>query len=488
MKKQWLLTLATLCAIGGVGTGIAIGPSIASAQDPARAASEAGRAAQAGQGGPAGAAGKPAKADIDVAKAVENLDADRFPVREEAMTKLLAAGGPSVGPLTDAILTGSVELVQRGIHVLRELALTGDADTQELARAALERISKDKAPVASRRAKATLTSLSDIRQARAIEDLQRLGARIATSHFFGGQFVENVTLLEIGADWKGDIKDLRRLRWLKGVQQVRFIGGQVTDEWLPFLSSMENLMALTLKRTQVTDAGLANIRGLPKLQQVWLMYSPIGDPAVEHLLTLKQAAQLKLYGTKITREGAKRLTEELVNAKIDHREGAFLGVNCQAHPLGCEVVLVQANTAAATAGLEANDIILRYAGQRVSNFDALTAQISLNKPGDKVPIELARDIRLRREPFVHREGETLGAELKPHVLGCEIVKVTAGSLAERMRLKPGDVIVGYKEDRTADPDALAAVLKAAKAGDEASLDYVRQANVLTRIVTLGEWE
>ncbi|HND51418.1 MAG TPA: PDZ domain-containing protein [Pirellulaceae bacterium] len=105
-----------------------------------------------------------------------------------------------------------------------------------------------------------------------------------------------------------------------------------------------------------------------------------------------------------------------------------------------------------------------------------------------MPIEIARDIRLRREPFVHREGETLGAELKPHVLGCEIVKVTAGSLAERMRLKPGDVIVGYKEDRTADPDALAAVLKAAKAGDEASLDYVRQANVLTRIVTLGEWE
>ncbi|HND51417.1 MAG TPA: hypothetical protein PLV92_03440, partial [Pirellulaceae bacterium] len=266
MKKLWLLTLATLCAIGGAGTGIAIGPSDAVAQDPARAASEAGRAAQAGQGGPAGAAGKPVKADIDVAKAVENLDADRFPVREEAMTKLLAAGGQSVGPLTEAILTGSVELVQRGIHVLRELALTGDADTQELARAALERISKDKAPVASRRAKATLTSLSDIRQARAIEDLQRLGARIATSHFFGGQFVENVTLLEIGVDWKGDVKDLRRLRWLKGVQQVRFIGGQVTDEWLPFLSSMENLMALTLKRTQVTDAGLANIRGLPKLQ------------------------------------------------------------------------------------------------------------------------------------------------------------------------------------------------------------------------------
>ena len=66
---------------------------------------------------------------------------------------------------------------------------------------------------------------------------------------------------------------------------------------------------------------------------------------------------------------------------------------------------------------------------------------------------------------------------------------TASSHAQPSAVaQPGDVIVGYKEDRTADPDALAAALKAAKPGDEASLDYVRQANVLTRIVTLGEWE
>ena len=119
------------------------------------------------------------------------------------MVQLLAAGSRAVGPLTDALPTASVEAVQRGIHVLRELALVGDLDTQELARVALEKLSKEKAAVASRRAKATLSSLSDIRQSRAIEELQRLGARIATSHFIGAAVVENVTLLEIGADWRG---------------------------------------------------------------------------------------------------------------------------------------------------------------------------------------------------------------------------------------------------------------------------------------------
>lgn len=42
-----------------------------------------------------------------------------------------------------------------------------------------------------------------------------------------------------------------------------------------------------------------------------------------------------------------------------------MGVNCQAHPLGCEVVLVQTNTAAANAGLEASDVIVKYGDKRV---------------------------------------------------------------------------------------------------------------------------
>lgn len=432
-------------------------------------------------------AAPPSAAEVE--QWVADLNSDQFQLREAATLRLIAAGPAAIDRVSEAVAKGPLEVVIRGVHVLRELALSGDDDVQELARAALERIASVQLTAAARRAEVTIASLNETRQTRAMEELQRLGARIGMSHVqLGFQVVESATQLEIGTEWRGTVKDLNRLKWLNGIQQVRFTGPKVTNEWLGALKYMPHLTSLTLKRTDVTSAGLAVVRDLDKLQVVWVMYSPVDDEAVPHLLTRKHLAQVKLYGTKVTRGGAKRLADELLSAKIDHRQGGFMGVNCQAHPLGCEVVLVQTNTAAANAGLEASDVIVKYGDKRVETFETLTSFISENQPGDKVDLLVARDLRVRRGTFDHAAGLSLGLTLKPHALGCEITAVAADGAGAQLELKPGDVVTAYKETRTLDPKTLDDAFRTGEPGGAASLDFIRAPNLLTKTVTLGEWE
>lgn len=434
-------------------------------------------------------AAPPAAAPPAVARWLEELDSDQFLTREAAMTKLIDAGAASVPPLVERIGRGNLELASRGVHVLRELALSTDLEVEEAARGGLEQLARMADSPAARRAESTLEALNETRQKRAIDELSRLGAKVGAGQvqFQLGE-VQSVLTIEIGADWRGELQDLRRLRWLVGVQHVKFAGGRVTDEWMSYLTGMTNLTTLTLKRTGVSDDGLAAIRNLPKLQSVWVMYSPLTDRSVEHLRTLKQASFIKLYGTKITKPGVQQLTEALDGAKIDYRQGGFLGVNCQAHPLGCEVIVVQPGTAASDAGLESSDVILQYGSKSVESFETLTTHISENAPGEQIKLEIVRNVRLRRNGLERAAEMKLGIAGKANALGVELTSVEADSFAARLDLKPGDVVTGCGETRIRDLAGLEAAYAQAPAGERLDLDYVRAAQLVTKTVTLGEWE
>jgi S1-C subfamily serine protease len=110
--------------------------------------------------------------------------------------------------------------------------------------------------------------------------------------------------------------------------------------------------------------------------------------------TLKSASEIKVYGTAMSKQGAERLAEALTGAKVDHREGGFLGVGCQPHPLGCLVALVRPQTAAAKAGLTPGDVIIKYGGKATPDFERLTELISANRPGDTVALEYLRGSEL----------------------------------------------------------------------------------------------
>jgi len=322
---------------------------------------------------------------------VGDLDSGSFTLRETATQRLIEAGLPAIEPVVNAVTEGELEVVARGVHVLRELALSSELPAQDAALAALEKLAAARTTPAGRRAGKALSTLGAIRQQRALAELQSLGAKVYTPPLQIGRLIAyGILTVEIDETFKGGQPKLALLRWLPDVRQVAFVGPQVTDDWLTHLGTMENLQSIVIKRANVRGKGLVHLKNLRDLRQLCVVYSPIDDRSVDHLSALKSATALRLFGTEMTDAGAERLEKAMEGVKIDYRRGAFLGVGCQTLAAGCGVSTVHPGSAAEKAGVKTGDVVVKYGDRKVANFDALTALIAKNRPGDTIRLEIRR--------------------------------------------------------------------------------------------------
>ncbi len=337
----------------------------------------------------------------EIQRWVEGLGASKFGERAFATQKLIAAGRPAIDPVVEAVKQGDLEVIVRGIHVLREIALSHTSDDLDTALMALERLASKTDTSTGRRAAETLRRLAGLRQRRSKDELRQLGATIHVPPTgLGRQVMYGVDTLEINEQFRGNGDDLARLRWLPDVRQVVFEGPQVKGEWLAHLAKMTSLQYLTLRGVNVGDAGLAHVNKVATLQHVRILYCPLSDRSMESLKELKGLAKLSLFGTNVTPDEAKQLADVLDTTEIDYREGAFLGIGGDAHPLGFIVGTVHEKSAASRAGLQYGDVITKFAGRKTPDFEALTALIGKQRSGDTVKIEWIR------------RGETMSKEVQ----------------------------------------------------------------------------
>jgi serine protease Do len=82
----------------------------------------------------------------------------------------------------------------------------------------------------------------------------------------------------------------------------------------------------------------------------------------------------------------------------------YLGVEPDTDAEDCKI-RVKGGTPAEKAGLKSNDIITKFAGDRIGNFEDLRARINKRRPGDHVTIEIRRgdqtitlDVTLGKRP------------------------------------------------------------------------------------------
>jgi S1-C subfamily serine protease len=71
--------------------------------------------------------------------------------------------------------------------------------------------------------------------------------------------------------------------------------------------------------------------------------------------------------------------------------GAYLGVHIADGPTGPVIVQVDDGTPAATAGLQAQDVIEKIDGTTISDPNSLTSAIQAHKPGDTVTLTIVRN-------------------------------------------------------------------------------------------------
>lgn len=93
---------------------------------------------------------------------------------------------------------------------------------------------------------------------------------------------------------------------------------QMTDAGVENLKGLTNLEALNLMSTSVTDVGLEHLKGLTKLQVLILQNTQVTDAGLEHLKGLTNLQTLVLSGTQVTDAGVKGLQKALPKCRIDH--------------------------------------------------------------------------------------------------------------------------------------------------------------------------
>lgn len=330
----------------------------------------------------------------ELEKWAKDLDSDEFLAREEATLKLIAAGAPAIKYVQPIVSVPSLEASTRALHVLRDIGLSADLDTQEAVRSALEEIAKQPSPV-GKRASRTTAWLNEQRSSQTIRDLEQLGAKIQRTEYSDGlQEIVTVEAVQLGPGWKGDEKDLRRLKWLVDVRQLVFIGDKMGDSALAQAALMPGLKSLHLHRTAVTDKGMQILAGCGTLQEFGAYYSGLGDEGIAPLGKLPSLTSVKLYGTKVTPEAKEKLGTALNQlAKIDFRRGGFLGISCAPDFDGlCRISTVHPDSPASKAGLQTRDVLVRFAGKELKDFEGLTAIISQHQAGESLEVEILRDV------------------------------------------------------------------------------------------------
>ncbi|MCW9718446.1 Do family serine endopeptidase [Avibacterium sp. 21-599] len=164
---------------------------------------------------------------------------------------------------------------------------------------------------------------------------------------------------------------------------------------------------------------------------------------------------LGIKGTELNADLAKAL-------KIDAQKGAFISE-------------VLPDSAAEKAGLQAGDVITALNGQNLSSFAELRAKIATAGAGKQVKLTYLRDgksnttsVTLQSDEQTKANADNLlpaleGAELSNYDAkgkkGVEISKIKDKSLAQRLGLKEGDVIIGVNRVTIKDLDQLRAILK-----------------------------
>jgi hypothetical protein len=273
---------------------------------------------------------------------IADLDANEFAVRENASKKLAKVGLPAVDRLTQAATSKSLEQAHRSLGILEQM-LDGDDAVADAAEQALSQVARLQNTWSAQRADLALQQTRLLKQRKCLDKIVALGAEVVDEGSDENGELNYLTLIIKQENWKGNDKDLRLLRNLPSLRSLSVFGPVFNESQLHSLSDLKELPALNL------------------------------------------------YATKLSNDGLAKLQTAMPYTRIDRRNGGMLGISGdQIGGNGCMVNTVQPGSAAAAAGIEAEDIVLSIDGKEVDSFSELTKMISEKSGGDVVKLKIKR--------------------------------------------------------------------------------------------------
>lgn len=295
-------------------------------------------------------AGSPSADSVRVAlnDVARGLESPTFAVRQAASGQLITAQAPAVPLMLSVAKEGNLEAAVRAVGILEAIYISaeakGDAAAIDGAEFALDELIRSGRPSVADRADIVLESHYEIRERRAVTEIER---------FHG---VPN-----FGPP--GDLVAAWNQRFNPAPAPADRNGEASKDK-------ME-LTSLTIgPKWTGGDEGLKQVARLKRLR---LMYRIQGCPVSDDAVTRLRAA---IPGLEVQVRGA---------AKLGIRAG---GVGQEK---GCVIDTVQEGEAAANAGLKSQDRIVRFGNHDVDDFYSLVDLLRNYKPGDVVESLIYRD-------------------------------------------------------------------------------------------------
>jgi hypothetical protein len=153
-------------------------------------------------------------------------------------------------------------------------------------------------------------------QAHEREEAQRKNtAAIAALEALGGKYSNSRNRLNLSSCPVTDA-DLATVKLIFRVETLRLTRTQITDAGLDHLSGRTDLRTLNLSNTQITDAGLTKLKGLPRLMSLDLRGTQVTDAGLEHLKEMPRLMFLQLSKDLITEAGVDGLSEARPDCSI----------------------------------------------------------------------------------------------------------------------------------------------------------------------------
>ncbi len=356
----------------------------------------------------ADAAEAPTKAQI--AQWIDQLDSDKFLLRENATQKLISAKREAIQPLADAVRTGSLEKAFRCIHVLRAFAIGDDIETEVEASAKLALIAATEHDRVAAYAGDVLKKIQPVQQERAIRILSSLGVKFTSfGPIQGFQTVDEGPGVWITDAYTGDAKHLHYLQHLSFIEDVQIENDKVTADWFAEIAKMPNVRLLTVKDGPVDIEMLRELEPiLPKLNWIRLYYLNLKGSPAPLFSKMNSLGSAELYGMVI--DGEELFQDEneqqsimaalpgRLPENIKFRSGGFLGVrgSNDATRGPCVVQSVDQDTGAYKAGLRGGDTVTEVNGTEVESFMHLIELLKDKKAGDRVEMTTIRGTQTRK--------------------------------------------------------------------------------------------
>jgi len=273
------------------------------------------------------------------ANLASRLGNPRYEVREEATRKLGQLGVDAIEPLLAAAGSENLEVVARAVRALTAIYDSEDDATFDAAEVALEQLTESSNRSAAQRAAMALSPQDAL--------------------------------------WTPETDPRRLRRWRRAIVRIRELGGVVrrvdpngTDKD-PLEAAPEEYPSLMVRLDEAWKGGGAGVVNVKRLS----VRMPLPQVYV-------------ISGADVPDEAIAGLRRAYPPMRIELRGSAMLGVSCDRG--ACRVDRIEPNSAAHKAGLQPGDVILKYDGETLANFERLIEITSGHKPGDKVELEVRR--------------------------------------------------------------------------------------------------